>query len=221
MSRDSGTEDYFYGESTMSHHAYVSTSMDNMMEHYTNNGSTCLGDMECYNNNDSPSMGDFKNDNDKLLKSHRPRRSLHLECAKVHHEMDKFESDLHNFKKDMDNDFDKTMSRVAKVNDALHSLQQLTKKSAKDKGHCRERHVDDQVRHLHQPSARHANDLRRHHHKAPSNTCATTTMAPRASLPPRHQASTPTLDFHDLANEENVNLYFAKLDSMSLPPPLL
>src|SRR3954465_6133580 len=79
MSRDSGTEDNFYEESTMSHHAYVSTSMDNMMEHYTNNGSTCLGDMECYNNNDSPSMGDFKNDNDKLLKSHRPRRSLQLE----------------------------------------------------------------------------------------------------------------------------------------------
>ena len=95
------------------------------------------------------------------------------------------------------------------------------KRSAKDKEHCRERHVDDQVRHLHQPLARHANDLRRHHHRAPSTTRATTTMAPRASLPPRHQASTPTLDFHDLANEENVNLYFAKLDSMSLPPPLL
>src|SRR3954465_3153110 len=53
MSRDSGTEDNFYEESTMSHHAYVSTSMDNMMEHYADNGSTCLGDMECYNNNDS------------------------------------------------------------------------------------------------------------------------------------------------------------------------
>ena len=81
--------------------------------------------------------------------------------------------------------------------------------------------MDDQVRHLHQPSARHANDLRRHHHKAPSTSCATTKMAPRASLRPRHQASTTTLDFHDLANEENVDLYFAKLDSMSLPPRLL
>src|SRR4051812_1756177 len=53
MSSDSRTEDDFYEESTMSHHAYVSTSMDNMMEHYTNNGSTCLGDMECYNNDGS------------------------------------------------------------------------------------------------------------------------------------------------------------------------
>ena len=177
--------------------------------------------MECYNNNDSPSMGDFKNDNDKLLKSHRPRRSLQLECAKVHHQMDKFQSDLHNFKKDMDNDFDKNMRMVAKTNDALRSLEKLTRKSAKVKGHRRERHMDDQVRHLHQPSARHANDLRRHHHKAPSTSCATTKMAPRASLRPRHQASTTTLAFEDLMNEENEDLYFAKLDSMSLPPPLL
>src|SRR3954468_14054318 len=221
MSRDSGIEDDFYEESMMSHHAYVSTSMDNMMEHYTDNGSTCLGDMACYNNKDSPSMGNFKNDNAKLLTSHRPRRSLQLECAKVHHQMDKFQNDLHNFKKDMDNDFDKNMRMVAKTNDALRSLEKLTRKSAKVKGHRRERHMDDQVSDLHQPSARHANDLRRHHHKAPSTSCATTTMAPRASLPPRHQASTPKLDFHDLANEENVNLYFAKLDSMSLPPPLL
>src|SRR3954465_13944143 len=95
------------------------------------------------------------------------------------------------------------------------------KKSANANDHRRECHVDDQVRHLHQPSERHANDLRRHHHRAPSTTHATTTMAPRESLPPRHQPSTPTLDFHDLVNEENVNLYFAKLDSMSLPPPLL
>src|SRR3954468_16415888 len=159
MSRDSGIEDDFYEESMMSHHAYVSTSMDTMMEHYTKNGSTCLGDMECYNNNDSPSMDDFKNDNDKLLKSHRPRRSLHLECAKVHHQMDKFKSDLHNFKKEMDNDFDKTMSMVAKINDALHSLQKLTKKSAKDKVYRRERHVDDKVCLLREPSALHANDL--------------------------------------------------------------
>src|SRR5215216_3293303 len=211
MSRDSGTEDDFHEESTMSHHAYVSTSMDNMMEHYTNNGSTCLGDMVCYNNNDSPSMGDFKNDNDKLLKSHRPRRSFQLECAKVHHQMDKFQSDLHNFKKDMDNDFDKNMRMVAKTNDALRSLEKLTRKSAKVKGHRHEHHMDDQVRHLHQPSARHANDLRRHHHKAPSTSSATTKWAPRESLCPHHQASTPTLDFHDLANEENEALYFAKL----------
>src|SRR3954468_18706284 len=95
------------------------------------------------------------------------------------------------------------------------------KKSAKANDHRRERHVDDQVLHQHQPSARHANDLRRHRHKAPSTSCATTKMEPRASLRPRHQASMPTLDFHDLANEENVDLYFAKLDSMSLPPPLL
>src|SRR4051812_34919046 len=81
--------------------------------------------------------------------------------------------------------------------------------------------MDDQVRHLHQPSARHANDLRRHHHKAPSTSCATTKMAPRASLRPRHQASMTTLAFEDLMNEENEDLYFAKLDSMSLPPPLL
>src|SRR3954468_6024315 len=157
MSRDSGTEDDFYEESTISHHAYVSTSMDNMMEHYTNNGSICLGDMEYYNNNNSPSMDDFKNDNDKLLKSHRPRRSLHLECAKVHHQMDKFKSDLHNFKKDMGNDFDKNMSMVAKTNDALCSLEELIRKRTKVKGHCRQRRMDDQVRHLHQPSARHAN----------------------------------------------------------------
>src|SRR4051812_39787872 len=85
------------------------------------------------------------------------------------------------------------------------------KKSAKANDHRRECHMDDQVRHLHQPSARHANDLRRHHHRAPSTTRATTTMAPRASLPPHHQASTPTLDFRDLANEENEDLYFAKL----------
>src|SRR3954471_10921727 len=166
-------------------------------------------------------MGDFKNDNDKLLKSHRPRRSLRLECAKVHHEMDKFESDLHNFKKDMDNDFDKNMSMVTKTNDAVCSLEELIRKRAKDKGHRRERHVDDQVRHLHQPSARHTNDLRRHRHKAPSTTSATTKMAPRASLRPRHQASTTTLAFEYLMNEENVDLYFAKFDSMSLPPPLL
>src|SRR3954467_13993691 len=94
-------------------------------------------------------------------------------------------------------------------------------KSAKANDHRRERHVDDQVLHQHQSLARHASDLRRHHHRAPSTTRATTTMAPRASLPPRHQASTPTLDFHDLASEENVDLYFAKLDSMSVPPPLL
>src|SRR3954467_10075103 len=81
--------------------------------------------------------------------------------------------------------------------------------------------MDDQVRHLHQPTARHANDLRRHRHKAPSTTSATTKMAPRASLRPRHPAPTTTLAFEDLMNEENVNLYFAKLDSMSLPPPLL
>src|SRR3954469_10194638 len=193
MSRDSGTEHDFYEESTMSHHAYVSTSMDNMMEHYTNNGSACLGDMECYNNNNSPSMGDFKNDNAKLLTSHRPRRSLQLECAKVHHQMDKFESDLHNFKKDMDNDFDKNMSMVAKTNDALCSLEELIRKRAKDKGHRRERHVDDQVRHLHQPSARHANDLRRHRHKAPSTTSATTKMAPKSK-----PSSTPS-SFNDYA----------------------
>src|SRR4051812_5103999 len=85
------------------------------------------------------------------------------------------------------------------------------KKSAKESDHRRECHVDDQVRHLHQPSARHANDLRRHQHKAPSTTSATTKWAPRASLRPRHQASMPTLDFHDLANEENEAVYFAKL----------
>ena len=79
----------------------------------------------------------------------------------------------------MDNDFAKTMSMMAKTNDALRSLQCLTKKSAKDKEHRHERHVDDQVRHLHQPLARHVNDLRRHHHKAPSTTRATTKMAPR------------------------------------------
>src|SRR5215216_3600776 len=109
MSRNSGTKDDIYEESTMSHHAYASTSMDDMMEHYTDNGSTCLSDMEFYNNNNSPSMDNFKNDNAKLLTSHRPRRSLQLECAKVHHQIDKFQSDLHNFKKDMDNDFNKTM----------------------------------------------------------------------------------------------------------------
>src|SRR4051812_14473123 len=109
----------------------------------------------------------------------------------------------------MDNDFDKNMSMVAKTNDALRSLEKLTRKSAKVKGHHRERHMDDQVRHLHQPSARHAIDLRRHHHKAPSTTSATTKWAPRARLRPRHQDSTPTLDFHNLANEENEALYFA------------
>src|SRR4051812_48293975 len=95
------------------------------------------------------------------------------------------------------------------------------KKSAKESDHRRECHVDDQVRHLHQPSARHANDLRRHHHKAPSTSCATTKMAPIASLRPRHQTSTTTLAFEDLMNEENKDLYFAKLDSMSISPPLL
>ena len=90
------------------------------------------------------------------------------------------------------------------------------KKSAKADDHRRECHVDDQVRHLHQPSARHANDLRRHHHRAPSTTRATTTMAPRASLPPRHQASMPRLDVLDdacnLMDEKDEDLYFAKLD---------
>src|SRR4051812_28921448 len=58
----------------------------------------------------------------------------------------------------MDNDFDKNMSMVTKTNDALCSLEELIRKRAKVKGHRRERHMDDQVRHLHQPSARHAND---------------------------------------------------------------
>ena len=108
--------------------------MDNMMEHYTDNGSTCLGDMEFYNNNDPPSMDDFKNDNDKLLKSHRPRRSLHLECAKVHHDMDKFQSDLHNFKKGMDNDFDKNMRMVAKTNDAFALIRKTYKEECQGQG---------------------------------------------------------------------------------------
>src|SRR3954471_15864101 len=34
------------------------------MEHYTDNGSTCLGDMEYYTNNYSPSMDDFECDID-------------------------------------------------------------------------------------------------------------------------------------------------------------
>ena len=62
MSRDSGSEDEHYEEeSMMSHIDYdESTSNDDLMELYTNNGSTCMEDMELYSDIGSTCMEDME-----------------------------------------------------------------------------------------------------------------------------------------------------------------
>ena len=58
MSRDSESDDEHYEEeSMMSHIEYDdSTSMNDMMEHYTDNGSSCMEDMEVQTKNFFPCM---------------------------------------------------------------------------------------------------------------------------------------------------------------------
>ena len=61
MSRNSGSDDEHYEEeSMMSHIDYdESTSNDDLMELYTDNGSTCIEDMELYSDIGSSSMEDM------------------------------------------------------------------------------------------------------------------------------------------------------------------
>ena len=61
MSRDSESDDEHYEEeSMMSHIDYdESTNNDDLMEHYIDNGSTCMEDMELYSDIGSSSMEDM------------------------------------------------------------------------------------------------------------------------------------------------------------------